>query len=154
MQEKNLPIEWMEWTEKFLSHNSGEHVAPMDNTVSKALVHLLLAEKLGLDSITLEKEFSRITMYQIIKSRLESLHAAVDVEVAMFLVSLSCGLPGTAVMWCHAMKRLSMDKGVPVSLTILCEQWPNGFPTEKTLQMLWQAQKTQKGYNLLDSVHA
>lgn len=154
MQEKNLPIEWMEWTEKFLSHTSGEHVEPMDKTTSTALMHLLLAEKLGLDSITLEKEYSRLFLYQIIKTRLASLTAAVDVEVAMFLVSLSCGLPGTAVMWCHAMKRLSMDKGAPVSLTMLCEHWPNGFPTEKVLKTLWDAQKTPRGHNLLDSVSA
>jgi hypothetical protein len=59
----------------------------------------------------------------------------------LFLLTL-CDGPGHVVMWAYTLHRLSQKLGGKlITLSVLAEEWPVGFPTDAQYKACWFAQK-------------
>lgn len=134
---------YREWVEKV-------RVAPicaMSDEVTKLFVGACIQEH---NHVSMSELTSTISMCKIIQSRAEYIGLTVNDHVALFLSCL-CSSPGNAVMFVYSIKGLT-DATV-VTLEVLAEIFPVGFPHEDVWSNLWDAQK-RNGSNLLDFISA
>jgi hypothetical protein len=59
---------------------------------------------------------------------------------AAFVVVMQIEVPGDAVLWAFTLNRL-WNQGGPVDLEALATAFPDGFPTERGKEEIWDAQK-------------
>lgn len=80
----------------------------------------------------------------MIEKRAEYIGLEVSDQAKVFLM-FETKSPGTAVMYLYALR----SKFTSVTMNDLANVFPNGFPTEDTLEKMWDK---QKGYTYNDSV--
>jgi hypothetical protein len=63
-------------------------------------------------------------------------------EALMMISSLrTSDRPGNAVMWAYTLLFLRADEGEPVTIDLLSQRFPVGFPTAEAMHAVWDQQK-------------
>lgn len=145
---------WQDWADAFLSKRRPPDAVLMSKEQTHAFASLCMLETSGSDTTQLEKDLSKDFLFQVLKSRADAYKLDYSIPLMVFIAILSAGRPGTAVMWVHALLRLQQTTKQKVTLTSLAVAYPVGFPTEATLQEMWDSQKGIGGAvdNYLDTV--
>ena len=81
---------------------------------------------------------------QILFYRLDVAKVPVSVGLAIFLMQMSNGSPGELVMWAYTMNRIYDKQRKLLTMDVLSEHFPWGFPHEKERHRLWDAQKVHE----------
>lgn len=144
---------WVSWTDEFLSL-SGEKVQDLSIRQRNAKHLLCVAEHQEtpgswLLKTVLDDDF----VFSVIKFRAKRYDLTITQSALMFIQYLSSS-PAMGVMWVHALKRLEVKTGEKVTMLTLEKTFPNGFPTDEAMSMMWQKQKHLGGAmdNYLDTV--
>lgn len=118
-------------------------VRNMDRNEAKVLASLILMRR-DFDQDKLLDE-AKPMAYEIAKKRLDAFGVPVEARVCLMIAALS-DRPGTAVLYCAAVKAIAAGKGngEPVSIEEFAMSFPMGFPTEGELQRIWNGQKTMR----------
>lgn len=145
--------EWQNWTDKFLDLGKSNDVKPMAIEQSKAFISMNFLERDEQGAKGLAADLSKDFLWNVIQKRADLYKLKYTIPMLVF-VRFLCTTPGTAVMWVHALLRLQQKTKEKITTTSLAVAFPVGFPTEDTLQKLWDAQKGIGGAkdNYLDTV--
>jgi hypothetical protein len=81
---------------------------------------------------------------QILFYRLDIAKVEMSVGLALFLMHMSGGSPGELVMWAYTMNRIYDKRRKVLTMDVLSEFFPWGFPNEKERHRLWDAQKVHQ----------
>ena len=139
-QAENLTSLWRDWCNKFLA--LPQH--PMDGDTAKVFMVCSLAE-LRDQSGPLMEGFTRSFMGQLIANRSKYMELQIT-DSLKFMVGALSENPGTVVMYLNVLKYASLtSKDEVLGMDHLARLFPCGFPSEESLQSIWEA---QKGYNL------
>lgn len=133
------------WADSFLQ----APVEPMSKTTSGIFVTLILLEQQGKEVPPQVKEAFQ---YQVLSKRADWIKLGVNHHVVSFIASI-CQSPGELVMYCYALKHWQVQNKKPLTMFMIAEIFPFGFPNRDTLEILWDQQKIG-GANLLDSIMA
>jgi hypothetical protein len=125
---------------------------PMSEATSRVFINWSIAEK---EDTPVPGDITTLFGYQVLDKRAEYLGLKLTPSLKIFLTYLTGGVPGTIVMYlsalkCYTMQRASHDGTCDMmALAFVCSM---GFPSEKDLSILWDAQKmrTQGSDNMLD----
>lgn len=128
------------WLEQFFAE-----VEPMEPEVTEILMKSFQIE---VDNTAPFDELLSTFEYQLIDKRARFLQMQLTPALIAFLMYL-CGSPGNCVMFLSAIRVKATTNNVSISR--LCEIFPNGFPTKARMSVLWDLQK-HGGANLLDFV--
>ena len=138
----------------FLDLADGKNVAPMTEESTKLFLHLSVAEgankalcvpfDLTLETLKKDSKYkglAEVFIFQVMTKRLLVCAPATQVTlgVLIYLGSIS-PTPGQAVQWAYTLHRLSQKVGL-VTMAALADAFPVGFPTAKTVENMWAAQK-------------
>lgn len=126
--------------------------------LSRRAVEIFLKLKLSEDRNFREfiPEVFNHPILQIMESRLNRAGGGAMDEVLILVASLEgMNSPAKAVMWAYTLYALWEHHQKPVDLTILSNNFPNGFPTEEQYNESWNRQKrpTDTVDNALDAIH-
>jgi hypothetical protein len=81
-------------------------------------------------------------------------HHGIEIERGLFLfLCVTSNTPAKLVMWVwtlHNAKSTGYLSGMATLETWGMRLFPNGMPTEEAFEKIWDAQKSEKGGNLLD----
>lgn len=125
--------------------------SPMNKDTSELFITLTLAKNIPLDIPEDEKPF----LYKLMERRLEVLHNyKMDSKTLLFL-SFLCENAGTCVMYIWYLQYEANKRNIDlIDFQKFTEIFSWGFPSDKTLEELWDSQKVNsKGLgsdNLLD----
>jgi hypothetical protein len=95
--------------------------------------------------------------FRIVESRLEAAGILDKVSFpARLFVACLCDRPGLCVMWAYTLAHmLEKSGGMPVTMSSITENFPNGFPSDAQSNECWDAQKGHahgvKADNLMDN---
>lgn len=124
---------------------------PMDNDTSEIFVKLVLSKNSAYEIPESEKPF----IYKLLEKRISIIHDyEIDDRVLLFL-SWICKSAGVGVMYCWYLQYESNKRDVnKITFEIFAEVFAWGFPSEDSLQKLWDEQKVNRkdmsSDNLLD----
>jgi hypothetical protein len=124
--------------------------APMGIDTSKWLLVMLSHE---MEQKPILEEFTSGVQYRIIESRLAHFGIAANKYVILF-VSMLCDTPGKCTLWASTLAQLYKRKKFELTLSELCFEFPDGFPTEDSYQKAWDDQKMDNGGNFVDTAEA
>jgi hypothetical protein len=121
-------------------------VEPMAPEQSQFMLTIMFAEPAVLDAAWegAKTNFGPAVMLKRIPERMQ-----IDVKVLIW-ASDSITSPGIAVLWAYTIFRLAQKHGDKLSWDDFIYAFPNGFPTERSMQQAWEDQKGEGGFNLLD----
>lgn len=124
---------------------------PLCDSDSQVLVGLLMGEMQGLNTDPeIIAAISKSQMSQLIIKR-AAYHGLEITNGCILLVGeLSEGNPGRAVQLLHALT-VNTEAGKKVDVQTFCEVFPMGTPSEEVFIEAWDAQKGDRGENLLDT---
>lgn len=133
------------WVDEFLQQPQQR----MDTELTKVLLTLTFME---IDQAPLPPETLTNFSYQIIDKR--ATYIGLDLtDYAKVLISSLVDSPGAAVMYLYVLR----TKGKKHSVVNIVELFPFGFPTEDSLQRMWDKQKghfnDEKVDNCLDNLN-
>lgn len=101
------------------------------------------------DPSTIEAEsLKEIPIYGIIEHRLRAGNCKMSPLVKLWLVALSEGNPGRAVLWAWTCSHMQMA-GDARDILVWTASFPYGIPTDEEYERIWDAQKLG-GLNQLD----
>ena len=120
---------------------------PMSRDVSEIFLKLSIME----ESFMMEKESNNFSI-ALAKKRANFIKLDITDAAVLFIVMLVNGIPGNIVMYLYYLKfyQLTHDN-IPITITVIANIFPLGFPTEKSLNTLWDLQKIN-GFNMLDII--
>ncbi len=126
---------------------------PMDEETSGMMIQLLMSHNAPIDIPEKKKPF----LYKVIESRAKASFSfqLTDAKLILFMCVLTKG-PGTAVMYLTYMQYWAKKRNVTsIDFSTFCTDiFPNGFPSEEDLHLLWRDQKVERSEggsdNLLD----
>lgn len=146
--------EWQDWTDSFLALAESSSILPLDATQIRAFVNLNFLEGDGEAQRGLVAHLKDNFIWKVTQKRADLYQLKYTVPMLAFVCTM-CDTPCKAVMWVHALKRLEQKKGL-VTLGVLVQAFPMGFPTSEALYKMWEAQKGLNGTkdNYLDTVGA
>lgn len=124
-----------------------DKVQPMSAAISRIfLIILTETPQAMVDEIFELLPATRILANRIPKESSEK----IDREVVAFCGCL-CESPGDSVMWAYTLHLLS-KKYTRVTISVLAEEFPEGFPTKEARELVWESQKRpgQRPDNWLD----
>lgn len=132
-----------------------KHIQPMDRRQSEIFFQATILEaSKGKQEFTSEiaKEFGEIG--KVFYKRLEAYGGKATIGAVVVCAAMADGLPGNMVMYAHTISRLYKLDGKVVDVGVLANVFPTGFPNERGLSDVWDAQKG-KGWdepvdNMLD----
>lgn len=126
-------------------------VEEMDDELSELLIILLMRKSMEIPEK--EKPF----LLKVIDARIKGCfnYKINDIKLLLFLCAVT-QTPGKAVMYLTYLEYWTKENGVDeINLDLFCEKiFPWGFPSDKDLNDLWDAQKVmteRMSVNLLDS---
>lgn len=118
------------WAKEFFE----QPVMPMNEQISAMFFNMTVMEnqqrKLNIPEI--QNQF----LYQLIEKRAEYIGLELSDQAKVFLM-FETKSPGTAVMYLYALR----SKFTSVTMNDLANVFPEGFPTEDTLEKMWDKQK-------------
>lgn len=124
----------------------------MDEIQSRALVTFIMEpEKLPAFYDQAKEEF----IVKMCEKRCEVLEINIDQAVLLYITLVLAPNPAVVVMYLHAIAQKTRNE--VFTINDFCELFPNGFPTEETLNEAWDAQKVRDAKigmgndNLLDN---
>jgi len=141
MDNQKLLDLFKEWCTKFDSVKREQ----MPDELSKNFMYLILLEN---DKKEIPLVLKERFLYQVIEKRSNVIGLKINQYVTMMLNFLSKS-PGEAIMYVYYLK--SKLKNNELNMTSLTFTFPEGFPSESSLESLWRSQKIG-GENLLDMV--
>lgn len=112
----------------------------MSEETSQILTKLMLYPELaGQMYEDVKNEFG----VKICEKRCEVLNVKIDKATLIFVACVLAENPAVIVQYVHAIYQAQVVEleFMPFTLVDLCELFPNGFPTEESLQAAWSAQK-------------
>ena len=117
------------------------HQEPMDKKQTEFMIALSLSEMQDNLSIDWETEKKLPFASKVAEAHARTRNVPVSNQVLLFLAALA-NSPGIAVMYVAALKVISERyDNKKVSLREFCESFPIGFPVNKDLAKIWEAQK-------------
>ena len=132
------------WSDQFL--NAAKE--PMNDKLSAIFINMLMSEGKEINIPELKSQF----LYQLIDKRVEHMGLQVSDPAKIFLMFLSEGSPGNAVMYLYAMGA----KTTAIDMNTVADLFPVGFVPKNKLDALWDCQKAhvneQAGDNCLDQI--
>lgn len=132
------------WSDQFLKAAT----EPMSEKLSGVFINMLMSEGQNIDI----PEIKGQSIYQMIDKRSEYLGLEISEPAKIFLMFLSKGSPGNAVMYLSALGA----KNTKVDMNVVADLFPMGFVPKNDLDKLWDAQKghvnQQSGDNCLDQI--
>ena len=110
---------------------------------SESFLKCLLSEKQhGEDPIP--EDFDGSPTHNIMAARIKASGAEVSRWVIAFLATM-CDSPGDCVLWAHACKCMFGKDKEKLTMSLLADHFPLGFPNKEEARTCWDS---QKGYNL------
>jgi len=116
---------------------------PMEADIGDLLLSCLIGEK---ESIPMPDEIKEEYLFRLAAKRADAIGLKISEPLCLFLCFL-CSTPADAVMYLYALRARTEE----ASIHSLCEMFPDGFPSEESMQAVWDLQKISKG-NLLDYI--
>lgn len=137
-QEEALTL-FAKWRTAFESQKQ----KPMEADIGELLLACVTGEK---ESIPMPDEFKTEYLFSLVTKRANMIGLKISDPLCLFL-SFLCSTPADAVMYLYALRARTEE----ASIHSLCEMFPDGFPSEESMQAVWDLQKISKG-NLLDYI--
>jgi hypothetical protein len=134
------------WADEFFK----QPTVPMSNQMSEIFLRMMFMEQDPAPKKIpeIESQF----LYQVIDKRAEHIGLELSKPAKIFLM-FQTHSPGTAVMYLYAFR----TKYKSVNMGTIANMFPMGFPSEDSLQVMWDKQKDYlndgRSYNCLDSYH-
>lgn len=120
----------------------------MDDELSKIFLSMCMAEMEKMDISKILESVQTTFLYQVFTQRAEFINLKMTEYVKIFLSSLIKS-PGESTMYLYYLKAKYPNE--LISFTEITNLFPIGFPTEKALSDLWDAQKIGSD-NMLDKI--
>jgi hypothetical protein len=144
---------------KILSLLDTNHLERMDDNLSEIFIKVTFSEasgelKLFDDNFATQLGFSG----QVFKKRLDFYgNVNVTLGVALVVITLCQGSPGNLVMYAFTLARLAKQNNKDlITIDDIANAFPVGFPNERGLREIWDAQKggnwNEKVDNLIDLI--
>lgn len=115
---------------------------PMTEKQARNFAMLVLIPE-GADLSPLKEAMEHDLIYLIISSRLALFlsEVEVDLKALMWLIGLSCGNPGNAVMLTTVLAYLANESDNKITMEGLVKVFPFAVPTKEVFGLLWGTQK-------------
>lgn len=122
---------------------------PLNENQTMALLGLMMNSTPGKDA-ELEFVLGKDPMGQLVQKRASYHNMVITAPLTAFVALVSEGVPGRAVQLLHALAVNTRD-GETIGLDHFCHIFHTGLPNAEGFIAAWDAQKGEKGENLLDT---
>ena len=143
-----MNAEFVIWCEKF--HNDDSNCRPLYGYETEMFINDLTPQNCTMEM--LRGDLKGIFPFQVIDKRAEFLKLKISGMVMLFLLD-NFTSPSVAVMWVSFLRYIQEKNNLElVTMRDIFEYFPNGFPTNAGLDQKWDAQKNNRGDNMLDEI--
>jgi len=143
-------MEIQELNEKFqlwIANFSSAKTEPMSNDLSEIFLRMARSER---NELEIPSGYN-IYSYKILEKRAEFIGLKLNKYVKMFICMLVRS-PGEIIMYLYYLKDYQVKNKEEITMEIIVRIFPYGFPTDDSLNILWDSQKIN-GENLLDKIN-
>lgn len=120
--------------------------APMSKDLTEIVTSLNIMDE---ESFKMRKENYNFS-FALARKRSDFIHLSINAPAILLITMLTNGLPPRIIMYYLKYWQICHDE-TPITVPILLNIFPSGFPTENCLNILWNTQKI-RGFNLLDII--
>ena len=125
-------------------------IQPMSRELMGYFAQLVFADLEEKEFAEIEEIKAHVPIAAIAAGRLEAFSPDTQFNSGqLLLIGLLTQSPGGAVMWAWTFHKLFEMKKEKITVSLLADFFPEGFPTEKGSHKVWESQKIG-GSNLLD----
>ncbi len=147
--QEQLNKSFSEWVAEF--KKLPQHA--MDDQVARIFMAMSIAEMSG--NLNGLDEMEQLFLCRVISTRAQTINLSISRHAVVFLSFLTRN-PGAAVMYLYFLRNEQRKNNTNVSMDVITNLFPDGFPSDDELQDMWNKQKIEVGgreCNLLDFVN-
>lgn len=135
---------WQGWCDTFLT----APVRPLDGRQTEAFISLSVIEwdPVRLERFNSDQSFKETFPFQVTAAHAKRLGLLASAPLLVLIAGYLASVPGTAVMYVHAMRRVQQKLGTSGQLSIaeFTDAFPWGVPSKEELKRIWLLQKLTK----------